>query len=71
MTRMTERRASGVLDEDAVDDVGAGGPALLCVPGWCGDRTVFADLTPRLHTNRRTLAMDLPGHGVQIGRAHV
>lgn len=47
----------------ALDDAGTGEPALLCVPGWCGGRDVFDPLVPRLARSRRTLAVDLPGHG--------
>lgn len=47
----------------ALDDVGTGEPALLCLPGWCGDRDVFDPLVGRLGRARRTLALDLPGHG--------
>jgi pimeloyl-ACP methyl ester carboxylesterase len=47
----------------AYDDVGTGEPALLCLPGWCGDRDVFVPLTERLARTRRGVAMDLPGHG--------
>ena len=47
----------------ALDDVGTGEPALLCLPGWCGDRDVFDPLLARLGGGRRTLALDLPGHG--------
>jgi pimeloyl-ACP methyl ester carboxylesterase len=47
----------------ALDDIGTGEPALLCLPGWCGDRDVFDPLAARLADNRRTIALDLPGHG--------
>lgn len=46
-----------------LDDVGAGEPALVCVPGWCGDRDVFDPLRPLAAAHRRVLALDLPGHG--------
>jgi pimeloyl-ACP methyl ester carboxylesterase len=49
--------------EIALDDVGTGEPALLCLPGWCGNRDVFDPLVERLSSGRRTLALDLPGHG--------
>ena len=29
------------------DDAGTGGPALVCLTGWCGDRTVFGPLASR------------------------
>ncbi len=45
------------------DDVGRGEPALLFMPGWCSNRTVFQDLIPRCSLNRRTLALDWRGHG--------
>src|SRR5690242_16160309 len=47
------------------DDLGTGEPALLCVPGWCGDRTVFDGLIARTGSRRRTLSTDLPGHGTR------
>jgi pimeloyl-ACP methyl ester carboxylesterase len=47
----------------ARDDVGSGEPALLFVPGWCGERDVFEPLVSLLSTSRRTIAVDLPGHG--------
>ena len=45
------------------DVAGGGEPALLLVPGWCGNRTQFHGLVPFLAQKRRVLAMDLPGHG--------
>lgn len=44
-------------------DTGSGEPALLLLPGWCGDRSVFDGLLARLGTSRRTVAADLPEHG--------
>ena len=55
MTVMTERVAHG--------EVGTGEPALLFVPGWCGDRTAFDGLLARAAAGRRAIAMDLPEHG--------
>jgi len=49
------------------DDLGAGEPALLLLPGWCGDRTVFAALANQLAAERRVVTADLRGHG---GRAN-
>jgi len=49
------------------DDLGTGDPALLMLPGWCGDRTVFAPMASRLATERRVVVADLRGHG---GRRH-
>ena len=45
------------------DDVGQGEPALLLMPGWCANRTVFQDLLSRCSRHRRTLAFDWRGHG--------
>lgn len=45
------------------DDVGAGQPALLLLPGWCGDRTVFDPLLPLVAAHRRAVSMDLRDHG--------
>ena len=47
----------------AYDDWGFGEPALLLLPGWCADRTVFQDLAQRLSANHRVLALDWRGHG--------
>jgi pimeloyl-ACP methyl ester carboxylesterase len=47
----------------AYDDAGAGEPALVPIPGWCGDRTVFDPLLPTLAARRRVLSVDLPDHG--------
>ncbi len=45
------------------DDLGQGEPALLLMPGWCANRTVFQDLAPRCSTRYRTLVLDWRGHG--------
>ena len=45
------------------DDLGRGEPALLFLPGWCVNRTVFRDLASRCCTHRRTLVPDWRGHG--------
>lgn len=50
-------------DRIAYDDLGTGGPALLFLPGWCGDRTVFDPLLPLVGRHRRAISMDLPDHG--------
>lgn len=50
-------------DRTGYDDAGAGEPALLCLPGWCGDRTVFDPLLPLLASRRRVLSADLRDHG--------
>jgi pimeloyl-ACP methyl ester carboxylesterase len=42
---------------------GTGSPALLFIPGWCGDRTVFDDLVHRESRQHQAIAMDLPEHG--------
>ncbi|HKD18196.1 MAG TPA: alpha/beta hydrolase [Thermoanaerobaculia bacterium] len=47
----------------AYDDLGAGEPALLLMPGWCANRTVFRRLAPLLSRRRRVLALDWRGHG--------
>ena len=47
----------------ATDDQGTGEPALLCIPGWCGDRTVFDPIRAGLSQHRRTITVDLPDHG--------
>jgi pimeloyl-ACP methyl ester carboxylesterase len=45
------------------DDLGQGDPALLFLPGWCANRTVFQDLAPLCARRRRTLLLDWRGHG--------
>jgi pimeloyl-ACP methyl ester carboxylesterase len=47
----------------AYDDLGQGEPALLFLPGWCANRTVFQDLAPLCAKRRRTLVLDWRGHG--------
>jgi pimeloyl-ACP methyl ester carboxylesterase len=47
----------------AYGEAGTGEPAVLFVPGWCGDRTVFDGLTERVGARRHTIAMDLRQHG--------
>jgi pimeloyl-ACP methyl ester carboxylesterase len=47
----------------ARSDVGHGAPALLCLPGWCGGREVFAPLLDSTGDRRRTMSLDWPGHG--------
>lgn len=45
------------------DDRGMGEPVLLCLPGWCVHRTMFAPLAERLSAQHRVLVMDWRGHG--------
>jgi len=47
----------------AYDDEGSGEPALLLLPGWAVDRTLFAEVIRRTSGRRRTLALDWRGHG--------
>jgi pimeloyl-ACP methyl ester carboxylesterase len=61
MTTIAARATRGL------DDLGAGEPALLLLPGWCGDRTVFDDVAGRLAEGRRTLVADLRGQGDLAG----
>jgi pimeloyl-ACP methyl ester carboxylesterase len=49
------------------DDLGIGDPALLMLPGWCGDRSVFTTTATQLAAERRVVVADLRGHG---GLAH-
>ncbi|HEY7043483.1 MAG TPA: alpha/beta hydrolase [Nocardioidaceae bacterium] len=60
---MTEQMTTQSVVTPAHDDRGAGGPALLFVPGWCGDRAVFDSLVERLQHHRRVVSVDLRGHG--------
>ena len=50
-----------------VDDLGSGEPALLLLPGWCGDRTVFDAFAAEAGRSRRTLVADLRGQGELAG----
>ncbi len=45
------------------DGRGEGEPALLCLPGFCNDHTIFAPLAERLSADHRVLVMDWRGHG--------
>jgi pimeloyl-ACP methyl ester carboxylesterase len=45
------------------DDKGAGEPALLFMPGWCGSRSVFGSITEKCAARRRILSLDWRGHG--------
>lgn len=47
----------------AFDDVGDGDLALLFLPGWCANRTVFRGLLPLAARHRRAVALDWRGHG--------
>jgi len=70
MTTSTPLRLA--LDEagsEASSEARTTEPALLCVPGWCGDRSVFAPLLPLAARHRRILSVDLPAHGGSDGSA--
>jgi pimeloyl-ACP methyl ester carboxylesterase len=56
-----EARSNGA--RIAYDDLGAGEPALLLMPGWCANRTVFRRLAPLLSPQRRVFALDWRGNG--------
>jgi pimeloyl-ACP methyl ester carboxylesterase len=45
------------------DDRGRGEPILLCLPGWCENRTVFRHLIAQCGQKRRVLALDWRSHG--------
>jgi pimeloyl-ACP methyl ester carboxylesterase len=45
------------------DDVGSSEPALLLLPGWCADRSVYLDMVRHLASRFRVLALDWRGHG--------
>ena len=47
----------------AFDDVGEGEAALVMLPGWCSNRTVFRPLLAPAGRHRRVLALDWRGHG--------
>ncbi len=52
------------------DDLGRGEPALLCLPGWCADRSVFTELVGACSGRRRTLSLDWRGHGQSAPATH-
>lgn len=56
---MRSETAGGI----AYDDEGTGPTTLLCLPGWCGPRTVFQPLVDRLAKTHRVLSLDWRGHG--------
>ena len=47
----------------AFDDRGSGSPAILCLPGWCENRTAFARVAELAGNHRRVLTVDWRGHG--------
>jgi len=58
---MRSTSASGVTIR--YDDRGGDEPALLLMPDWCADHSVYAGLTSRLAEKNRVLALDWRGHG--------
>ncbi len=42
---------------------GRKGPPIVAIHGFGGDRTAYTDMLPELAKMRRTIALDLPGHG--------
>jgi pimeloyl-ACP methyl ester carboxylesterase len=47
----------------AYDDLGSGDSALLMLPGWCGDRSVFGPVAQQLGRAARVVVTDLRGQG--------
>jgi pimeloyl-ACP methyl ester carboxylesterase len=45
------------------NDLSRGSPALLCLPGWCENKTTFARLVPTAARAHRVIALDWRGHG--------
>jgi len=45
------------------NDFSRGSPALLCLPGWCENKTAFARLTHAAARSHRVIALDWRGHG--------
>jgi pimeloyl-ACP methyl ester carboxylesterase len=60
---MSTHKTTETSPRIAYDDAGAGEPALLLLPGWCGPRTMFRPALPKHARHRRVLAMDLRGQG--------
>lgn len=71
---MTSQILNGLAVTDTASTETASGaaghgdvPALLLIPGWCGDRTVFDPLLTRSSEDVRAIAVDLPDHGESPG----
>jgi pimeloyl-ACP methyl ester carboxylesterase len=47
----------------AFDMAGDGGPPLVFLHGWCGDRSFFVPQFDHFSATHRVVAVDLPGHG--------
>jgi len=45
------------------NDLSRGSPALLCLPGWCENKTAFWRVTHALAKEHRVIALDWRGHG--------
>jgi pimeloyl-ACP methyl ester carboxylesterase len=45
------------------DDRGEGEPAILCLPGFCNEHTIFEPFAERLSADHRVLVKDWRGHG--------
>lgn len=63
----TTQTPIGTTAPTGYDDLGAGEPTLVLLPGWCGDRDVFDAMATSLAERHRVLVCDLRGHG---GNAH-
>jgi pimeloyl-ACP methyl ester carboxylesterase len=59
---MEKRTSRGI----AYDDLGAGEPALVCLPGWGIHRTIFRALAERLVARHRVITLDWRGHGTSV-----
>src|SRR6185503_13598740 len=51
----------------AYEERGAGGPLLVFVHGWCGERTFWRGTLEALAPRHHVLALDLAGHGASRG----
>lgn len=64
VSKPVELRAATPFGELAALQWGdADAPPLLALHGWLDNAASFARLAPMLATHRRTIALDLPGHG--------
>jgi pimeloyl-ACP methyl ester carboxylesterase len=45
------------------NDLSRGGPAFLCLPGWCENKSTFGRITHALARSNRVIALDWRGHG--------
>src|SRR5262245_51928235 len=66
--RAAERRAAAPDGVSiAYEEHGSGGPLLVFVHGWCGERGFWRGTLEALAPHHHVLALDLAGHGASRG----